>query len=416
MSLEFNSINKIVYIMQRLSTANDFSQAFIKSLVEVDIPEYGVVQLTSSRYKIPIFEHNNLSPRKFAVKFLGDLIYEPSFNLGEIQSWDDESIEKALRAWLAREDSDKWILPEDKDFFEAIQYAYKGFLAHYLQKMQKVMEPVFDNIRNNIQLMVETVVGNLQTNLNSIINSFSIEIPKIQLGRFFENLPDFTEIAKQFEALGKAAKAADILNEGGYGFLLSSWTLADMGQFVGIHQIDVRVRNATVTNKLLQMTRQANFAETLRECFEASVVLRRRWKIIEQALIAHKNRNYVLSIPTLLAQVEGIFTDALALKGIAVRIDGRLCEKDITGKPKLDKHNKPIPIHDLRQKVLKSNLQNEKILQALGQFYTRYLVDERNAILHGSHLTYDTAKLSVQLLLNIYLLAIEFVIFENEDS
>ncbi|MCX9077474.1 MAG: hypothetical protein OIN84_05795, partial [Candidatus Methanoperedens sp.] len=172
--------------------------------------------------------------------------------------------------------------------------------------------------------------------------------------------------------------------------------------------------NAIITGKLLNTTRQAEFAEILRECFETSAILRRRWKIIKQALVAHKNRNYVLSIPTLLAQVEGIFTDALVLKGIAVRVNGRLCEKDIKGKPKLDKNNNPIPIHDLKQKVLKSNLQNEKILQALGQFFTSYLVDERNAILHGSHLTYGTAKLSVQLLLNIYLMAIEFVIFESE--
>jgi hypothetical protein len=111
-----------------------------------------------------------------------------------------------------------------------------------------------------------------------------------------------------------------------------------------------------------------------------------------------------------------MFTDALALKGIAVRVNGRLCEKDATGKPKLDKHNNPIPIHDLKQKVKKSNLQNETILQDLGRFYISYLCDERNAILHGSHLTYDTAKLSVQLLLNIYLLAIEFVIYESDDE
>src|SRR5690606_17109414 len=193
-------------------------------------------------------------------------------------------------------------------------------------------------------------------------------------------------------------------DEGGYRFLLHYWTLADINEFVGIDRVDTKIRNAIVTRKLLHFTRQADFAEMLRECFETSTVLRRRWKIIEQALVAHKNRNYVLSIPTLLAQVEGIFTDALVLKGTAVRVNGRLCEKDTTGKPKLDKHNNPIPIHDLKQKVLKSNLQNEKILQALGQFYTSYLVDERNAILHGSHLTYGTAKLSVQLLLNIYLL------------
>jgi len=117
---------------QRLSTANDLRQAFIKSLVEVDILEYGILQLRSSQYKVPVFEHNNLSPREFAAKLLSDLIYAPSFKLDEIQSWDDKSIEKALRAWLEREDSNKWILPEDMEFFEAVQHAYEGFLVDYI--------------------------------------------------------------------------------------------------------------------------------------------------------------------------------------------------------------------------------------------------------------------------------------------
>lgn len=399
---------------QRLSTANDLRQAFIKSLVEVDIPGYGVIQLISSRYKVPVFGHNNLSPREFAVKLLTDLIYAPSFSLDEIPSWDDKSIEKAIRAWLAQEDNNKWILPEDMEFFEATQHAYEGYLEDYIQKMQKVLEPVFDNIRNSLHQMVETVVGNLQANLNRIADSVRIEIPKIQVGRFFENLPDFSQVAKQLETYSKAAKAANVLDEGGYRFLLHYWTLGDVSEFAGIDRLDTKIRNAVVTNKLLHMTRQAEFTQTLKESFQKSSILRRRWKVVEQALIAHKNRNYVLSIPTLLAQVEGMFTDALVLKGIVVRVKGELYANDGTGKPKLDTKGKPMKLHGLGQKVKHSDLQFEDILKGLAEFFASRLVPERNSIMHGSYVTYDTAKLSLQLVLNIYLLAAEFVDFESE--
>lgn len=398
---------------QQLSTANDFRQAFIKSLVEVDIPGYGVLQLRSSRYKVPVFEHNNLSPREFAVKLLSDLIYAPSFNLDEIQSWDDESIEKALRAWLAREDSNKWVFPEDVNFFKSIQHAYGGYLEDYLREMQKAMEPLVESIRHHAQLVAQSF-GNLQSNLSRIADSIRIEIPKIQVGKFFEHLPDFTEVGKQLETFGKAAKAANILDESGYRFLLHYWSIGDVGEFAGIDRFDTKIRSAVVTNKLLHMIRQAEFTQMLEEYFQNSSILRRRWKVVEQALIAHKNRNYLLSIPALLAQVEGMFTDALVLKGMVIRVKGELYAKDGTGKPKLDKKGKPLQLHGLGQKVQNSDLQSEDILKGLAEFFVSSLVPERNSIMHGSYVTYKSARLSLQLVLNVYLLAAEFAAFENE--
>src|SRR5690606_8578329 len=119
-----------------------------------------------------------------------------------------------------------------------------------------------------------------------------------------------------------------------------------------------------------------------------------------------------VAIPTLLAQVEGMFTDALILKQLVVRVNGKLCARDSSGNPKLDKNGKPVQLHGLGQKVNNSDLRNEYLLEGLADFFTAYLVSERNEIMHGSSISYNRAKLSIQLVLNVYLLAAEFADFE----
>jgi hypothetical protein len=45
-------------------------------------------------------------------------------------------------------------------------------------------------------------------------------------------------------------------------------------------------------------------------------LLGKRWPVIEEALWTHRNRRYLLSVPPLLAQVEGAIADAMILKNI----------------------------------------------------------------------------------------------------
>lgn len=410
------------------------------ALIEIETEEYGTILLRSSLITRSISEignPNDWSPRELTVKLLSDMIYSPSLDIEEVRSWDDSLVEKIARTWLAEKSGEKWALPEGVPFFEAMQRGYEEYIegfyhdiqatiskayAPLFQSINEVIQPQLANfglqinqsiqtIQNSINLMSETVLGGVQANINSIVDSIRIEVPKIQFGGFFENLPDFSELAKGFE---KYDKAADVLDEAGYQFLFHHWTLADIAQFVGVDQVDVRVRNAAVTNRLLGMMRSDEFVKTLEACFQSSSVLRRRWRIIQQALIAHNKKNYSLSIPTLLAQVEGMFTDALVLKGIVIKVNGKVCVKDSTGKPKLNKNSKPIELHGLGQKVQNSDLTAELLLQDLAQFFTSRLIRERNDIMHGHHITYDTAKRSAELILNVYVLAAEFAEFESE--
>lgn len=255
--------------------------------------------------------------------------------------------------------------------------------------------------------LAESVFQPLYSNLGQFADSIHLAIPT---NTFFENLPDFSELAKRFEPFGRAL---DALDQDGYSFMYH-WSIADIAHFIGVDSVNSRVRKAVMTTKVLALVRKREFFEEMKGYFEQSTVLKRRWHIIEEALDSHHSRKYSTSIPTLLAQVEGVFTDALVLKGLVVRIKGKLYAKDGNGNPKLDKNGKRIQLHGLGQKVQNSDLRNEDILQGLAEFFVDYVVPERNDIMHGNHTAYDKAKLSVQLILNLYLLAAAFVDFEGK--
>jgi hypothetical protein len=89
------------------------------------------------------------------------------------------------------------------------------------------------------------------------------------------------------------------------------------------------------------------FEDCLEEEIVGSSVLRPRWEIIRQALGAHKRREYLISIPTLLAQIEGAIGDALVLRNLAAKDGHKLYLLGTDGRPALDSKNKPIELKRL---------------------------------------------------------------------
>ena len=114
--------------------------------------------------------------------------------------------------------------------------------------------------RSSLSTMAESVVGSLGSNFGLIQDMFPAPLPT---GFFFENLPDIRELTQHFE---KVEQAAAELDNDGY-FLLDHWSLSNLLQFVEIDQVDLRVRSAVVTNKLLGITRHRNFFDKAQKCF-----------------------------------------------------------------------------------------------------------------------------------------------------
>lgn len=370
-----------------------------------------------------------IASRDFTAKFLAEIVQLPHLDVADLLGVGDTALQQIAGSWITETNSAFRDLLGGVSAFDAIHQNYKsqlsemfggvaGVLAEAYAPAFPAMQMPFKNLlganigiagidgllastQSSLGAMAESVLGSLGSNLSSLQDMFPAPL---QIGIFFENLPDITELTRRFEEVEQAIAELD---DDGY-FLLDHWSLSNLLQFVGINQVDGRVRSAVVTNKLLGITRHQDFLDEARLRFSDSSVLSRRWRVIEQALVAHRNRHYAISIPTLLAQIEGIFTDALVLKGAVKQDKGKLYARD------KGRDGKPVQLHGLGQKVQNSDLQDEPLLHDLARFFTDYLVKGRNDIMHGRIVNYDKAKLSVQLLLYTYLLAAEFVDFESE--
>lgn len=170
--------------------------------------------------------------------------------------------------------------------------------------------------------------------------------------------------------------------------------------------------DATVTKIWLRLTKRDSFKDELKERFQNSTILRRRWIIIEHAWTAHSRGDYILSIPALFSQIEGILGDALILNKKAKNKDGKLFLLDLNGSIKTENGKQIelagiLPIID--QPYFNGISSLEEIVKLLRE---DNLAKERNAILHGRKTLYGRAKLSTQLLLLVYVLIREAAEFE----
>lgn len=239
--------------------------------------------------------------------------------------------------------------------------------------------------------------------------------PTHDLGRFMGVLPDLMPVGALLDDIG-ANQGRAALEENDFGFasfLLSRRILASVAW------IAKPVQAATITRRLTGLTRKEEFRAELESEMSQSVVLRRRWPIVERALKAHTEGDYFLSIPALLPQVEGAMADALRLKGTVAVRKGKLYRKNPkTGKLKRDKHGKPIQITGAKQLLEGRPLQEHPILQEVAEVLASQLVgehkmfDDRNLILHGRKLNYNKANLSTRSLLVLLTVAPDIAAFE----
>lgn len=369
--------------------------------------------------------------REFTVQAVSMFIHLPELSLEEIRSWSDDLLLAVATAWT--EEKPEWTITKEPSFetfkkgfvvyaqalfrniVEAISRigqpafdAFDEFVISTRQSLSAMMQPMLQGIQASLSQFTEPILDSFRNNFSAIVQSMRLDI---QVGTFFPNLPDFSELRRQHK---KIEETLVVLDECGYGFMHRQWSLNEIAEFFGVDKIDPRVRQASITNRLLGLIRSDDFAAALEEHFQNSSVLKPRWRIVERSLAAHCRRDYALSIPTLLTQVEGVFTDALILKNMAERRDGKLYIKNPDGTLKLDRNDRPIVLYGLGQKVQNSRFRGDDLLNDLVDFFTDRLIPERNNIMHGSHLNYDKAKLSVQLLLNVYFMAAEFAGFESE--
>jgi len=105
-----------------------------------------------------------------------------------------------------------------------------------------------------------------------------------------------------------------------------------------------------------------DFVQEIQELVEADELTRPRWRIINAALQAHYDGQYLYSVPLLLSQLEGMFTDLLVAAQVVKREGRKVWVLDAqTGQVLLDK-GKKVTVRGLSHIVTLSGYINSPVL------------------------------------------------------
>lgn len=289
------------------------------------------------------------------------------------------------------------------------------------EHLRSIIEPVQEAMAKNMGSLVSSAMSKInmkafkpQMRINDFLPAVDLKdfMPKIPVLPRLPHLADMKALQRMFRQSAELAERSveatvqgdETLEASGYGFADHMWNWSFVATFA---HVDPRVRAAVVTRRMAILTSSETFEEWLAEEIEGSILLKRRWPIVRQALAAHRRREYVLSTPVLLARIEGVVGDALILKNRVVAKDGKLYRLDNNGNVMLGRNKRPVELRGLHPLVSLSDFSDHEALEDTASFITDSLAPWRNPILHGRNVQYGTAKLSVQALLVLWLLAIE---------
>ena len=266
-------------------------------------------------------------------------------------------------------------------------FAGIGTIGESIQRLSDLIQPHLDTVAKQISHQLRLIA--------EVRASF---VPPPELTRIFNSLPSPERWREIFEGLREGKSTLDEL---GYGFTVDKWEVSFIRQ---IGRGDYGRRE--LHDAFREHTRTPAFSEQLCEVFSRTPRLHRRWRIVGPALNAHSRREYALSIPVLLAQLEGIVTDLLILRGQAAFRGKDLLAKE-AGRLKRQARDptKPVVLPGLDAKLRHSGYKSMEEVRDGAEFMLNRLIRPRNAILHGSRTSYMSAKLSVQLLLLIWIYA-----------
>lgn len=203
---------------------------------------------------------------------------------------------------------------------------------------------------------------------------------------FINLIPKFLELS---ERMDNFRLGSIVLNNYGYGHTMEMWTPDVFADFARKSP-----NEPELTNIMLNFTKQKWFQDQLLTNIRDNSVISRRAQIIEKALDAHSKRDYLISVPLFLTQIEGIFGDYLIHRELLTQRYSRLYDdenKELSGIiPLINYLNSKQP--DNPFKAIESALKEDK------------LSNNRNAILHGRNCSYGKAKLSTRVLLLLWIL------------
>lgn len=380
--------------------------------IETSRGSYKLRPTLSDTCLIAILEQHSASTPNLVSQIIRHQIGEPKVELDDILTWTDKDLRRILSVWsdeigLTVQDA------TEREFFELFRQRSQEYAADWLRRTSERTRVAFSQIQVQMAQManlMSSIVIDMSGTLAQLTKSFSDFGASIYSNYVFQSLPD---LSKLFDPLEQSLRGRAVVDAAGYGFAVPVLTWNFLAKLAKTREISPKVRSAVTTNRLLAVTRSAEFHDALMTVFGSSPLLSRRLKVVEAVLHAHHNRNYLLSIPALLAQVEGVLGDLLLLRGLVCIKGGKVYAKDLNGKAKMNTKGKMVELNGLSRLVSHSKLRDQDQFKALVQYITDEFIPGRNQIMHGRKTAYGQAHRSAQALFVLLILSRVVADLEN---
>lgn len=349
--------------------------------------------------------------------------------VAHVQSWKDWQQQFAKRYFPDLRDAraqliHQSIIPMASSMFEAADAVIRRLQANWrpiqdavvrtqkqLELMSKIGMPKIQSALEAFETQSKLIRAALAPAVHNF-DKFSAYMKTAYEARgVITGLPSASSIISAWEhAQRRIREGEEFLGEQDFHFAIS---FASPSLLSDLAHAPDHMKGLQSTNEFLRITRSDDFNTLLGERVDESKVVKKRRAIIEAAYAAHRERNYVLSIPALFAQVEGLFTDGMILNGLAMIHESKLVALELDGSLKLNKRGNPCKLIGLGSKVQHSPFQDHDTLREVSSAFTEFLTSQRNDVLHGKSISYGKAKLSTQLVLLVFILTSEILAFEQ---
>jgi len=267
-------------------------------------------------------------------------------------------------------------------------------LQYYLNLKCTGLTATNQLIKESIQASFQSIIS-LRSSLDQFTSLMKQQISELahsmntNLHGLFNALPDISEFIE------KLKQGAMILKKFDYGFALDFFSYDKIMDFGLIPKSECE---DVVSQEAYRLTCASNFADEIDRLLSNSSILDPRAEAIISALNAHKQRQFCLSVPVFILQLEGVIGDALILKKL-VRLENGKLYKVVASNNKSDIKG----LQGLNSLVRQSDLMEDGAFAELSELIVSRLADDRNKILHGRNPQYGTEKNSTTALLALVL-------------
>ena len=211
----------------------------------------------------------------------------------------------------------------------------------------------------------------------------SKKIRKLIVPEIEEWLRPLTKLQKILKEIEKF-KQKSIYREFEFNWL----TFLTFDQMLALLKMHKEGNDKDIRKMLIRVSKNKTFLQNFKEELSGIPIFQPRLHVLKETLEAHVDGKFALSIPSMLAQIEGILWDIATKKGFAIGT----CIIDPQGKRKPVKSVSPV-VSETPLYYLMTDYLAEFFLHKI------YTHNFRHAILHGRNPNYDKAEDSMKLIM-----------------